>query len=118
MKTRIKRKWLKALRGKTLKNGGPYKKARGFLHKKDSTMCCLGVLCDLYHKETGKGAWEVEPFSPKSFFFLGLGGSLPDAVRRWAGLSFEEEQELIEINDKSNDVQWNKVIPYIERIKP
>jgi len=46
----IKDKWLEALRN------GDYEQGKGTL-KKDDKFCCLGVLCDIYQKETGKGEW-------------------------------------------------------------
>jgi hypothetical protein len=54
MKPDIKQKWVNDLKS------GEYKKGKGYLHKED-TYCCLGVLCDLYQKETGQGAWTDAP---------------------------------------------------------
>lgn len=39
----IRKSWIRKLRS------GKTKKRIGSLHKKDDTMCCLGVLCDLIH---------------------------------------------------------------------
>ena len=35
---------------------GEYKQAQFSLRCEDS-FCCMGVACDVYHKETGKGRW-------------------------------------------------------------
>lgn len=43
----IKDKWLKALRS------GEYKQGYGHLRQDDGCFCVMGVLCDLYTKETG-----------------------------------------------------------------
>lgn len=54
MNADVKTKWLAALRS------GEYQQIDGSLHKDQQGFCCLGVLCDLYHKETGRGAWETD----------------------------------------------------------
>ena len=60
MNTQIKQQWVTALRS------GEYTQARWNLQTEQG-FCCLGVLCDLYAKETGT-EWEVstteddEPF--------------------------------------------------------
>lgn len=65
---------------------GEYAQAKGYLREKDgSGYCCLGVACDLYHKETGKGYWDERVFrdaggdSNNSF--------LPRDVSAWFGFS-------------------------------
>ncbi len=50
MKPEIKEMWIQAL------ESGEYQQGRA-LHPDQDTFCCLGVLCDLYHKETGNGEW-------------------------------------------------------------
>jgi hypothetical protein len=37
----LRKKWVDALRS------GKYKQGKGYLHSKDDTFCCLGVLCDV-----------------------------------------------------------------------
>lgn len=70
MNVAIKKKWLAALRG------GKYKQCEGFL-RKGGGHCCLGVLTDLYVKDTKRSRW------PTSW---ALYGELPEAVAKWAGL--------------------------------
>lgn len=41
MKPELKTKWIRALRS------GKYKQGRGRLRTQKSSMCCLGVLCDI-----------------------------------------------------------------------
>ena len=53
MKKRVKKLWVEALRS------GGYKQGRKRLRYGD-TYCCLGVLCDLYRKETGEGKWNKQ----------------------------------------------------------
>lgn len=78
MNAKVKRWWLKALRS------GKYNQGRCFL-RLNGDYCCLGVLCDVYQKQTGKGEWRDR------VFFDGAGddssGYLPRAVQEWAGLS-------------------------------
>lgn len=79
MNPEIKAKWLAALRS------GEYKQGRGYLQNGKGEFCCLGVLCDLYRKETGNGVWKVY-YKEKTFQ---LGKSIypdfpPDAVINWA----------------------------------
>ena len=48
MNKRIKRDWLKALRGKLLDaNGNKYEQCQNVLHNRRGQYCCLGVLTDL-----------------------------------------------------------------------
>lgn len=71
MKTRIKKKWLEALRS------GEYEQTLGKL-RDERGFCVYGVLCDLHAKETG-GEWDGSAY-------LGKKGSLPGEVAGWAGL--------------------------------
>jgi len=75
MKERIKKVWVKALTGKKYKQGRTRLRTRnGF--------CCLGVLCDLYGKETGV-EWKK---TSDGWVFLEKDCTLPRAVMKWAGL--------------------------------
>lgn len=84
MNKKVKEKWVKALRS------GKYKKAKKVLHT-ESGYCCLGVLCDIYRKETGRGKWVKEKGKGKVYFKFVNGTeekakTLPDKVMKWAGL--------------------------------
>ena len=82
MNKEVKEKWVSALRSRE------YQQARGRLRRKDG-YCCLGVLCDIYHKETGKGMWDSS--LPDDFSFIDDGhrdvSNLIPTVLDWAGIS-------------------------------
>ncbi len=69
MKADIAKKWVEALRS------GDYKQCRYVLRDDTNSYCCLGVLCDIYSKETGKPF----PSSPNEV--------LRPVVMKWAGLA-------------------------------
>ena len=100
MNSQIKQQWVTALRS------GEYTQTRWNLQTEQG-YCCLGVLCDLYAKETGT-KWKVhtteddEPFTYYSFD--DCGSCLPDSVEKWAGLAMPNphvkgESSLAELND-------------------
>lgn len=103
MDKKIMGKWVKAL------ESGKYKKGREALQKND-TFCCLGVLCDIYAKETKNGSWSKEEEYNGLRFEVDEGdhscGTLPNEVRDWAGMHSEngdlgngERKSLVDIND-------------------
>lgn len=74
-----------------------YDQGQGHLRvttKHGDKFCCLGVACELYHKETGEGCWE-EPNALANVFFSvhgqSSGGSLPPDVAKWFGLGRDGE---------------------------
>ena len=77
MNPKVKESWVSALRS------GQYKQTR-FKLKSQGGFCCLGVLCDLYSKETGE-EW-VEDENKNCYQFLGQSQTLPDKVSEWAEL--------------------------------
>jgi len=86
MKTHIKELWLTAL------NSGEYKQGRNTLKDKLNRFCCLGVLCDLYIKETGDGEWDTLPTQYGSTDLIlkgleGAGSMPPPRVLKWADIS-------------------------------
>lgn len=88
MNARIKKLWIKAL------HSGEYKQATGALRVLDSNgitgFCCLGVLCDLFKHETGKGRWIVGgSFKVEGDCKVGI---LPETVARWAGMPESDPQ--------------------------
>lgn len=81
MNAKVKRRWIKALRG------GKYQQGKHAL-RTNGKFCCLGVLCDLHATETG-GTWE--PLSHTSQrVYLGEENVLPGEVVEWAGLTEDE----------------------------
>jgi len=99
MNSYIKQQWLNALRS------GEYSQGTGHLQNPDG-FCCLGVLCDIYAKETGT---QWEPTADGRFsFFQGQASYLPGEVKEWAGLdsanpkvrtSEDKTTELAILND-------------------
>lgn len=83
MKDRI-RLWVKALRS------GKYHQAKRSL-RRDNRYCCLGVACDVYHRETGDGEWQKR--DDGTYAFIGADGfmygvnNLPAKVCIWFGLA-------------------------------
>ena len=78
------RKWVDALRS------GAYRQTTGRLRREDWTMCCLGIACDVFNKETGVGEWKylgpVEQWDFRIDRVDGSNISLPAAVVHWLGL--------------------------------
>lgn len=89
-----KQKWTNAL------INGEYKKAAGSL-KTIHGFCCLGVLCDLYYKETGKGGWNAA----NAFIETNTGqvwkGLLPMEVIEWGEIT-EPEIYQLSVNDNAS----------------
>lgn len=81
MNPEVKAKWLAKLRDpETKQTKGCLKNTQG--------MCCLGVLCDIYIKETGEGEW-VDLDGVNFNFEYDLETDrllLPYRVRNWSGL--------------------------------
>ena len=101
MNPEIKAKWVQALKS------GKYNQADGFL-RVDDNYCCLGVLCDIYHRETGLGEWSEISF-PSVFAFaqeskIESSKVLLPKVMEWAGLEscnplIDKETSLAMLND-------------------
>lgn len=76
MNGEVKRLWLEELRS------GRYEQGMERLRDGHS-YCCLGVLCDIYARETGEGYWEGKTFI--SGDHEGTAWLTPE-VTMWAGL--------------------------------
>lgn len=85
MNSIIKQKWIAAL------ESGEYGKTCHSL-KDGSGYCCLGVLADLFHKETNKGEWDWG-FDTFEFNGESYGEFPPVAVCEWAGLNTVEDSK-------------------------
>jgi hypothetical protein len=109
MNPEIKAKWLEALRG------GNYKQGTHALKKHDC-FCCLGVLSDIWAKETGK-RWKRASQDIRSIEDYGtyeIGGSydiLPNEVAKWAGLETTHPTVLYTFDDVDG-----KVVSYQEQL--
>lgn len=82
MNSQIKQQWITALQS------GEYTQARWNLQTEQG-FCCLGVLCDLYAKETGT-EWEVSTTEDDEqftyYYFDDHSNHLPESVMKWADL--------------------------------
>jgi len=112
MNQEVKTKWLEVL------ESGAYPKAVGCLQTIKGEYCCLGVLTDLYIKETGQGHWEdagdTRVFNGEEELLL------PVEVQEWAELDSNDPyiryedtdfDSLSELNDDS--VTFEEVIVVI-----
>lgn len=79
MKKSIANKWVKALRS------GKYTQTKNNLCD-DVGHCCLGVLCELYIKDT------KDNIKSKFGTFDGESELLPPCVMKWAGMIYDEEK--------------------------
>lgn len=103
MNNEIKNKWVDAL------TSGEFTQARTALLVHEGH-CCLGVLCELYRRETGNGEW-VETEVDGVFRFEASEtdrsiGYLPVAVAQWAGVSqnpIVDGMSLTYLNDQELD---------------
>jgi hypothetical protein len=110
MDSDIKTKWITALRN------GDYTQGTKAL-KTDDSFCCLGVLCDIYKKETNLGTWDTNTRSMSDTFLCKdkdgnveeeAHGILPMQVRLWARLNDcnpkigNNDRLLAELNDEGN----------------
>lgn len=104
MQADVKNQLIRALRL------GGFTQNRDFL-KRGNRYCVLGLLCLLYHEQTGKGSW-VGPFTGKNgigdaycYSIEGDGGpefsiELPSpTILRWAGIDEAFAKKLYKLND-------------------
>lgn len=98
MNPEIKKMWVDAL------ESGEYKQSNNEL-RNSLGFCCLGVLCDLHEKATGKHFWNLDMWN--DFRYFGESGILPIEVIQWSGvqdfnpsIEYEgEERDLAGLND-------------------
>tara|TARA_R100001244_G_scaffold129809_3_gene101490 strand:- start:789 stop:1172 length:384 start_codon:yes stop_codon:yes gene_type:complete len=99
MKSNVKAKWIETLESGRYRQGHDQLKIPGTKNTK-AKYCCLGVLCNIYMKETGKGKWHSD-----GYFLLGdieEETELPRTVKEWAGLN--RTNPRININGESHDI--------------
>lgn len=126
MKEAVAKIWSKGL------ESGEFKRTKYALRSGDC-YCPLGVLCEIYRKETGGGEWLLQA-TEERFEFMTYADSessctiLPPLVREWAGIhsavvSFppfqngekvERDRSMLDINDMLN-FEFKKVAPMIRR---
>jgi hypothetical protein len=103
MKQHIATLWCEALTNGEFKQGYNSLKRRGFFEDDGCTFCVLGVLCELYRRETGKGFWDTEGSVEIERFYTSASSEprvtdLPEDVKIWAGMEFDGGG-LIHLND-------------------
>ena len=108
MNPKIKTKWLKALRSNEYDQG--IARLLRVVHLEEEErheFCCLGVLCDLYARETkGKAGFvfETEDYSTIGVFYDTKKdcstNNLTSEIRKWANLSDKDEIKLMNLNDQ------------------
>ena len=83
----IKREWIKALRS------GEFDKGEYALHRiSDNTYCCLGVLCEIHHRNHPQFKWEP---NENTDIYLEHEATLPGEVMEWAGIKDDEENNVV-----------------------
>lgn len=118
MNEKVKESWLRALRS------GEYQQGTGFL-RRDSSFCCLGVLCDLYAKSTGSGNWAVQ--GDNEFYTFKSSSDdvitcLPESVLKWAQMPLCAPDGAPELKSSSENLavlndagfSFNQLADYIE----
>jgi hypothetical protein len=95
----IKNRWIDALRS------GDYEQGKNYLCNRNGSggreWCCLGVLTDLYQKETNNKLIATGD-NPCTFGAVMYGNScqfLPSEVHEWAGLTIKQVDVCIKLND-------------------
>lgn len=103
MNKEIKKLWIDALKS------GEYEQGRWRLKTKNR-YCCLGVLCDIYVKQTSRGSWINDVFTSEKHTEE---KTLPAPVRIWAGVTsgIIADLNLVVLNDRGDSfLQISKVI--------
>lgn len=109
MNPEIKQLWIDALRSDQYIQGNNYLK---YDLEGTTYHCCLGVLCDVYQKQTGKSIETTSRISrtdsfPKEVYLLdGRSAFLPIAVRLWADLDCSDPV-IGTIEEQKNATSWN-----------
>lgn len=111
MKKNIAKKWVEAL------ESGNYRQVDGVLKKrvndKQCGYCCLGVLCDLYIKETGKGQWSKGGDDEGDRHFTGKNKAstdLPKEVVKWAGMASDGGTLNTQLTKEAEDYLGKKYL--------
>ena len=102
MEQEYKQPWVKALRS------SKYEQGKGLL-KRNNKYCCLGVLCEI-NKLEEKIRNDRIYFNYKDNFSCGF---LPLNFREEAGITDEEEQQLIKMNDDAGK-SFKEIADWIE----
>jgi len=113
MDKRVQELWANALESDEFIQA---RSAMSRMTKEGQSYCCLGVLCELYSRETGNDGWKPIPKAlpeliGQEFNFDGYTICLPEDVMVWAGLEernpvlipknhyLGESHRAVEVND-------------------
>jgi len=111
MNQEIKQRWISKLRS------GEYKQGKNRLKNLDGSMCCLGVLCELYREDHPGIEW-IECIPDNSFSILNSVDILPKSIMIWAELNSTcgniGNLTLGYMNDIAN-YDFNKIADIIEK---
>jgi hypothetical protein len=116
MNKAIKRAWIKALRS------GKYKQGSNRLQTPDGRFCCLGVLCEVYKEQTGRGKWISDTTGQPVFKYRKnvAASVLPLHVMKWAELTdtdpilSDDGQSAADLND-SGRFGFKRIATRIEK---
>jgi hypothetical protein len=97
--------WIEALRS------GNYKQSRIYLRHREG-YCCLGVLCDLHPDVDWSKNTSGAVFYPFGVEERDL-GNLPDIASSWSGLTNEQKNILMSMNDGGKS--FEEIADYIEK---
>jgi len=109
MNPQVKEMWVNALMS------GDYEQTQGKL-RTTTGFCCLGVLTDLYAKETNQD-WILESSDPENiatedyYTFEQTDDFLPESVKQWAGLDSVCPKVMVENDDCCEEFGDDEYIP-------
>jgi hypothetical protein len=101
MNSELLNQWVSALRS------GKYNQGRLRLRSLDDHYCCLGVLCDVYDGD----AWQ-KTYSD-NYYFYGDSIALAPLIKNTVGLSDDEINKLMKMND-AEGLSFLKIADYIQ----
>lgn len=101
---------------------GDYEQTRFYL-RYDGGFCCIGVMCDVYRKETGNGEWVPDPTGSDLFDFGAEQHQAYAPPHIWAelapGMSEEDravaEVKLNRLNDRTK-LGFSEIADVIEAV--
>ncbi len=102
MREVVKQKWVEALRS------GKYKQGRSVL-RSESGFCCLGVLCDIYHKTRKIQGTNWEGDGINGYEHLGETAFPDPAVVKWAGMSCKNPELPVDMKGKKTSDETNSL---------
>lgn len=84
---------------------GEFKQGRGRL-KTEVGYCCLGVACELYHRDTMFGYWTADSLLNEFQVFNGERNFLPKDVADWLGVELDHHGDIEfswEVEDRNDN---------------